>query len=346
MKDLIHCTLLKVILLVFGMLISDKVYSQNNSQDSLLINSVNYSTSYKAERVSFVPAGNASTSNAITSFRLVTTTNGTLAALNLGIGFNNKFSGNIEVASPLSDNGFTRPANLDGLASDGRITFGFKYKGWKALTTEEIRNALKPYQVNSFMDLSEANKHKILENLMPNPWFIGVTGTLNKQNFAYAIDNMLVDFKDEDKYSFASSVYAGVYVGKSLNSLFRLIWLYNNSFISNKSNEYYVPYNGGPTLVKRNIVIGAPSHKQNHQIQIENVTRFLDAKLGINPSITYLSNDEDFVFDLPLYVIPQFKDEKFLDLNGGVFINYRTISNSPFSVGLFIGSSLNKILGL
>jgi hypothetical protein len=313
-------------------------------QNSATINEV---FSGKEERSSFVPAGNPAVSNAISSFRLVTSTDGTLAAVNLGFGIIDRISGNIEVASPLSQDGITRPASLDGLASDGRVTLGLKYKGWRALSQDEIINALKKYGVNSFMDLSDEDKSKILNEInLPSPWFIGATGSVNKQSFSYAQDNTLTTFVDEDKHSVSGSAFAGIYVGKSLNSLFRAVWLYKNNFSANESNEYLIPFNGGPTLIRKDIIIGSPANKQSHQFQIENVTRFLGSNFGINPSITYLSDVEDFVFDLPVYIIPQYKEEKLLDLNGGVFLNVTTGPGTPFTSGIFIGSSLSTVLGL
>jgi hypothetical protein len=341
MKTLIFTLLLIVPFLGFG-------------QDTVeLIEPFNDYLANKADENAFVPFGASSVSNPVSNLQFSSTKGESAASVGIGYQINPKWSTNVEVSSPVAKSGATKPIGLDGLANDGKFTIGLQYKGWKALTASEVMNALKPYkddkgeQITSFQNLKDEDKDQLLDNLseLHSPWFIGGTFTLTQQEFSYATDNTLSEIVDEDKQSVSLSGYAGIYLGKKVNTLLRVVVLSKKSFGANSANDYYIPFNGGPTLLKRSLIIGKPNENSETEIKLENVTAFSKNKWGINPSFTYLAEAEAFSIDLPVYFVGgKDDDKKDLGLNTGVYINYTSSLNEPLTAGIFIGSSLTKIL--
>lgn len=309
--------------------------------------------SEKSDKAAYVPFGASSISNPVSNLLFSSSKGESLASVRVGYSFSSKFSSHVEVSSPLSKSGVTKPVGLDGLPNDGKFTLGFQYKGWKALTSGQIQSALAGYKkqdgspANSFMDLTEEDKYKVLKNdlHLSSPWFFGGTFTLSKAEYTYATDNTLNQIVDDTKESVSISGYAGFYTGLKLNSLLRVVFLSKSFYKANSANDYFLPFNGGPTLIKRNLVIGAPAESSQTEIKFENVTSFNKNSWGINPSITYLATADAVSFDFPIYFIGG-KDgaKKDLGINTGVYLNYTTGLDEPFSAGVFIGSSLTDIL--
>ncbi|MEO9967986.1 MAG: hypothetical protein ABJF11_19495 [Reichenbachiella sp.] len=345
---------MKKTLIIFSMCL---LSSFGYAQEKLLITQTGETLTVEdLDEVAFVPSGVSQVSNPVSKINLTSTIGETLAAANIGFQFGKLglWSGNVEIASPTASSGNTNPIGLDGLASDGKITLGLQFKNWKALTTNEIIGALTGYkdkdgkQVTSFVEIaSDDDKRKILNKLkqegkLKSPWFVGGTFTINQQDFKYATDNTLSTIMSEDEITVNFSLYGGFYVGKNINSLMRAIVLRKNSFNANPTNDYFTPFNGGPTLIKQSLSIGAPSESEETEISVENVTAW--EGVGINPSVTYLVNAETWSFNLPIYLMTGKKGEKALGLNAGVYLNYLTDADDHFTAGLFIGSSLSDIL--
>lgn len=336
------------------------------------------SASNDFDQKAFVPFGSSSVSSPVSNIHFSSSKGESAVALSLGFRLKNSLSGNIEVSSPTSKSGVTKPIGLDGLASDGKLTFGVQYRGWKASDEVTIKSILEDltlkecntdtvffhtngscadsclfYSVNkcptdtSFLALTNDSKRIALDRFYEasgNPWFFGGTMTLTKNEYSYATDNTLSEIIDDEKRALSASLYGGVYVGKRYNSLFRGVLLFKNSFKANNGNDYYLPFNGGPTLIRKNIVIGEPGKLSDTELKLENVTIFGNGAWGVNPSVTYLINEKAVSVDLPVYLVTGKSGEKDLGLNTGIYFNYTTGLDAPFTAGVFVGSSLTNIL--
>jgi hypothetical protein len=301
--------------------------------------------SNQLDKNAFVPSGTTTASNNVTSAKLFTTSDGTAAAVNLGLSLNDNFSGNISVSGPLSKKGNAKPIDFQGLAFDGQATIGLQYKRWSSSPdAAEIQNALKGTGFESFTDIKDPKvKSRVLRSLnLGTPWFIGITGTLNRQSFEYATDETLTTIEEDDKYSFSTSFYSGLYVGRKINTLLRFAFVYEKSYDENEKNDYYIPFNGGPTLIRKEITIGQPPKVKEAVFKLDLVTR-PGLRWGLNPSVTYRQSSSDVVIEMPIYFIPEQKEGRILDLNGGIILNYIPTANS-FAAGIFIGTNLNDIL--
>ncbi|MFZ6012527.1 MAG: hypothetical protein ACOYXT_19445 [Bacteroidota bacterium] len=303
----------------------------------------------RAEKASFVPL-NFLVVNDVTGM-FFTESDGTTANINLGAILRKKngnvITGSVALSSPISKNGITRPATSDGLASDGKITIGFQYKKWSHAPKEkQIINVLKEFGVEGFMDIKEKkDKIKALRKLnLGLPWFIGVTGNAGKQDVEYANDETLAIIEEKEKHSFVGSIYGGFYTGFALKTLVRFIVSYESYYKQNQKNEYLLTFNGGSSLIKRELAIGAPVKKSETLFRAELVKEF-QIPVGINPSVTYRQNSSDVVIDIPIYLAQQQKEGKLLSLNGGIYFNYVSSLNKPFTMGVFIGTSVDELLG-
>jgi hypothetical protein len=317
----------------------------------------NEDNNVKFQKNTFIPGGNSFSSNSVTNAALVSTSDGTTAVINLGVvrkssRNSNTISGNIELSGPVSKGGVTRPVNLDGLSSDGKVTVGLQFKSWKNdATASEMTKAFGTYNqrhntnFTAFMDLpSEAAKRELLDIIsLGTPWFLGATGSINKQDFEYATDATLSTVEEEQKYAMSGSLYLGLFLGRSLNTLVRFSASYQKGYKGNSTNEYLVPFNGGSSFLKRQLAVGKPTETSGMLYRAEMICRIKEIA-GINPSITYRSSSSDVVIDFPIYFVENQREGKPVGLNGGIYVNYVTSLDSPFTVGVFIGANLSELL--
>ena len=357
MKRILIFTIISLLLHVIHVQGQGQVNDTLRSAINDSLRSANKDNNIKFQENTFVPAGNSFTSNSVTNASLVSTLDGTTAVINLGVvnknsRNSNTFSGNIELSSPVSKGGVTRPVNLDGLSSDGKVTIGLQFKGWKNdATSGEIMEALGTYNQNhdttftDFMNLpNDVAKRELLDIIsLGTPWFFGATGSINKQDFEYATDATLSTVEEDQKYAMSGSVYLGLFVGKSLNTLVRFSASYQKGYKGNSTNEYLVPFNGGASFLKRELAVGKPTERSGTLYRAEIICRIREIA-GINPSITYRSSSSDVVIDLPIYFIQNQRDGRPVGLNGGIYVNYVTSLDSPFTAGVFFVANLAELL--
>lgn len=302
------------------------------------------------DKGAFVASGASHSSNAVSNFRLVSTLGETMAAVNLGFQLGEKFSTNLEVTSPTSSSGTTRPIGLDGLSSDGKLTFGFQYRKLNGLNNvfkESIKDstnkmaAFKSLRKNLRQERRET-RNDINRNKRDYyfSWMIGGTITIAKQHFEYATDSTLTNMANENGSTFSESIYLGRYFGRSQNTLIRITYLHKSSIIGNPESTFLEPFNGGSTLIQRQVAIGKPIKASGQELKFEGVSALKN--IGFNPSIVWLLDEGNYSIDFPIYLISG--KDKSIGLNAGIYGNYTSDLSSPLSFGVFIGSSLSKIL--
>lgn len=307
----------------------------------------------KMEHQALTPSGSPFTLNGLNSASIVTGLDGTVATVNLAgtlIGNEGRsvvFSA--DVSSPVNKNGTTIPLSLEGLNSDGRIKGSIQFNFWKDYPgANEIASAITSFNndhganIHSFLDLkTDGEKWDLVSRLdLGNPWFFGATGSIGQQDVEYATDNTFATIEEKTKYPLSGSAFVGFFAGEGLKYLFKASASYQRTFKENEANEYLVPFTTS-TYIAKELIIGAPTQNEGLSLRGEAVVRF--EKWGLNPSVTYRTSQNDFVLDVPLYLIQQLKDGKPAGLNGGVFGSYISSSDQRFAAGIFVGASLNTL---
>ena len=312
---------------------------------------------------SFAPTATSSAATPVSSLKFLSAQGESSVEVGLGLRLGTNFSTNVSVSSPLNKSGVTKPVGLDGIPNDGKFTVGFQFTtlALKNLTESDIRNTLTGFtyddngtrkKVSAYSQISnEEERNEVINRLekagkIKNQWFVGSALTISKKEFSYAMDNTLSEVIDEQRQSLSISGNLGFYF--NTKTLLRAVFLYKNYYKANASNDFLIPFDGGPNLIKRNLAIGNPNEIVEKEVKIENVTNFNITKIGdvgINPSITILVDSKEASIDFPFYFIGgKGEKEKNLGLNTGIYLNYTTGQDEPLSAGVFVGSSLNGIL--
>lgn len=309
---------------------------------------VNKETLIKLKKLALSSSSDPAVSNPVTYLRVFTVENKTTAAMNFSLNLDTNFTTNVEIAAPIAKSGQTELIGMDGLASDGKITIGANYVFWKPISSKTIVSVLKKYKVKKYTTASKVKRDSIKQSLreageLNGPWFMGLTGTVNKQSFEFATDTSLSIFHTKQEYAFGSSFYFGKYLGAGARSLVRFSAQMKNYYEGNRSRNYLVPFNS-KSYIEKEIVIGSPVFKEEYEMKVEFAHLF--NKIGVNPNARYLVNDEKLVFNVPVFIAfeKDVKKDKFLGLNGGFYVNCIVDDSDPWSFGIFVGTSFDDLL--
>ncbi len=341
----------KIVLITFLVLTLIECFGQGKN-DSIKNDSNKYDINVLYSKV-YSPQGNTSIINPFTQLNLTSNFENQSASATIGAKWG-KSAMSVFIKQPFKEKPKkATPLSLDGLENGTSFEFAYQFTLWNPdadLTAFERyrkkymkKNNIKEDSAKyiTFADLDAASKKELKDSNKINwkiPVLFGLAYSAGKTSYNYITDSASINPLKLTGVNQNLRITIGTIIKSS--QVLALSYVIQYKYSSDNPVEYIFPLGTNGAAYTKEVVIGKPERKQESRIALEYRCTFFNKQnkpsLALNPSISYLVNQELLSIAIPIYFLNYTADKKTKGLQGGIALGYlsETDSWASFAEGL------------
>jgi hypothetical protein len=231
------------------------------------------------------------------------------------------------------------PLSLDGLENGTSFEFAYQFTHWKPKEDLAVFESYRKIYMEkrnikadsakyiTFMDLDAASK-KELEDMNAINWkkpvLFGLSYSAGKTSYNYITDSTSINPLKLTGVNQNLRITLGTILKSS--QVLALSYIMQYKYSSGDPVDYIFPVGTNGAAYTKEVVIGKPERKQESRIALEYRCTFFNKQnkpgLALNPSISYLVNQELLSIAIPIYFLNYTADKKSKGLQGGIALGY------------------------